>query len=122
MKNELSNEENIIEIHLIIIVLFNTLFRQKNVEIFVVFMKDLKIQLNKQENNTVIDFKLIVSSEYHDFLNVFFKKKTNILSLHKKHDHRIKLKKDKKFDHEYASLYNLSKNELLLIKNSSRNI
>jgi hypothetical protein len=85
-------------------------------------MKDLKIQLNKQENNTVIDFKLIVSSEYHDFLNVFFKKKTNILSLHKKHDHRIKLKKDKKFDHEYASLYNLSKNELLLIKNSSRNI
>jgi hypothetical protein len=49
-------------------------------------------------------------------LNVFFKKKADILSSHRKHDHRIKLEKDHESDHEYASLYNLSKEELLLIK------
>jgi hypothetical protein len=79
-------------------------------------MKNLKIQLKKQESNTVTDFKSVVLFEYHDFLNVFFKEKTDILSSYKKHDHRIKLEKDHEFDHEYASLYNLSEEELLLIK------
>jgi hypothetical protein len=79
-------------------------------------MKDLEIQLKKQENNTMTDSKSIVSSEYHDFLNVFFKKRANILSSHRKHDHRIKLEKDHESEHEYASLYNLSEEELLLIK------
>ncbi len=110
------NEESIIEIHLIAIVSFNILFRQKDVKIFVVFMKNLKIQLKKQDNNKVINSKSIMSSKYHDFLNVFFKKKADILSSHRKHDHRIKLEKDHESDHEYASLYNLSENELLLMK------
>ncbi len=39
-------------------------------------MKDLNIQLKKQNNNKVIDSKSVISSEYHDFLNVFFKKKS----------------------------------------------
>jgi hypothetical protein len=55
-----------------------------------------------------------MSAIYHDFLNVFSKEKVDILSFHKKHDHRIELKKDK--THEYVSLYNMSENELLLIK------
>jgi hypothetical protein len=46
-ENESANEENTIEIHLITVVSFNTLFRQKDVKIFAVFMKDLKIQLKK---------------------------------------------------------------------------
>jgi hypothetical protein len=79
-------------------------------------MKNLKIQLKKQNNNKMTDSKSIMSSEYHDFLNVFFKKKADILSSHKKHDYRKKLEKDHEIDHEYASLYNLSKEELLLIK------
>jgi hypothetical protein len=79
-------------------------------------MKDLKIQLKKQNSNTIIDFKSIISFEYHDFLSVFFKKKVDVLSSHKKHDHRIKLEKDHEFDHEYASLYNFSKEDLLLVK------
>ncbi len=79
-------------------------------------MKNLKIQLKKQDSNKMIDFKSVMSSEYHNFLNVFFKKKANILSSHRKHDHRIKLEKDHESDHEYASLYNLSKEKLLLIK------
>jgi hypothetical protein len=115
-EDELSNEENIVEIHSIATASFNILFRQKDVKIFVVFMKNLKIQLKKQNNNKVIDSKSIMSQKYHDFLNVFFKKKADILSSHRKHDHRIKLEKNHESNHEYASLYNLSEEELLLIK------
>ncbi len=117
-EDECSNDESesAIEIHSIAVASFNTLFRQKDVEIFVVFMKNLKIQLKKQNSSTMIDSKSIMSSKYHNFLNVFFKKKTNILSSHRKHDHRIKLKKNHESEHEYASLYNLSKEKLLLIK------
>jgi hypothetical protein len=79
-------------------------------------MKNLKIQFKKQDNNKMIDSKSIMSSKYHDFLNVFFKKKADILSSHRKHDHRIKFEKDHESDHEYAFLYNLSEEELLLIK------
>jgi hypothetical protein len=77
-------------------------------------MKNLNIQLKKQESKKVIDSKSVMLTKYHDFLNVFSKEKVDILSSHKKHDHRIELKKDK--THEYASLYNMSEEELLLIK------
>ncbi len=116
LEDESSNEENIIEIHFITVVSFNILSRQKNVEIFAVFMKNLEIQLKKQDSNTIIDLRSVISFEYHDFLNVFFKKKANILSSHRKHDHRIELEKDHESEHEYASLYNLLKEELQLVK------
>jgi hypothetical protein len=64
----------------------------------------------------MIDFKSIMSFKYHDFLNVFFKEKANILSSYKKYDHCIKLEKNHESNHEYASLYNVSEEELLLIK------
>jgi hypothetical protein len=111
-----TDAKNTIEIHFIAVVSFNILSRQKDVKIFVVFMKNLEIQLKKQDNNEVTDSKSVMSSKYHDFLDVFFKKKADILSSHRKHDHRIKLEKDHESDHEYASLYNLSERELLLIK------
>jgi hypothetical protein len=111
-----TDEESTIEIHSIAVASFNILSRQKDVKIFVVFMKNLKIQFKKQDNNKVIDSKSIMSQKYHDFLNVFFKKKVDILSSHRKHDHRIKFEKDHESDHEYASLYNLSKEELQLMK------
>jgi vacuolar-type H+-ATPase catalytic subunit A/Vma1 len=111
-----TDEKSTIEIHSIAVVSFNILSRQKDVKIFVVFMKNLKIQLKKQKNNIVTDSKSVVSSKYHDFLDVFFKKKADVLSSHRKHDHRIELEKDHESDHEYASLYNLSEDELQLIK------
>ncbi len=118
IKDEYSDDESesTIEIYSITTISFNTLFRQKNVEIFAVFMKNLEIQLKKQNNNKVTDSKSIISQEYHDFLNVFFKKKVDILSSHRKHDHRIELEKDHESDHEYAFLYNLSEEELQLVK------
>ncbi len=111
-----TDEENTIKIHSIAVASFNILSRQKDVKIFVVFMKDLEIQLKKQDNNIVIDSKSVVLCEYHDFLNVFFKEKANVISSHRKHDHRIELLFEKKKDHEYAFLYNLSEEQLQLIK------
>jgi hypothetical protein len=113
---ESTDEESTIEIHSIAVASFNILSRQKDVKIFAVFMKDLKIQLKKQDNNIVTDSKSVIFCEYHDFLNVFFKEKANVISSHRKHDHRFELLLEKKKDHEYASLYNLSKEELQLIK------
>jgi hypothetical protein len=72
LKNE---SKSAIEIHSIAIVSFNTLSRQKDVKIFAVFMKNLNIQFKKQDNSVVIDSKSVISFEYHDFLNVFSKKK-----------------------------------------------
>jgi hypothetical protein len=111
-----TDEESTIEIHSIAVVPFNTLSRQKDVKIFAVSMKNLEIQLKKQDSNKVTDPKSVMSSKYHDFLNVFFKKKADILPPHRKHDHRIELEKDHESDHEYAPLYNLSEEELLLVK------
>jgi hypothetical protein len=93
---ELTDEESIIEIHSIAATSFNILSRQKDVKIFAVFMKDLEIQLKKQESNIVTDSKSIVFCKYHDFLNVFFKEKANVISFHRKHDHRIELLFEKK--------------------------
>jgi peroxiredoxin family protein len=100
MKNLSSNIDsietnNVLKIHFITTILFNILSRQKNVQIFVVFIKYLNIQLKKQENKKVIDLKLVVFTKYHDFLNVFSKQNIDVLSSHKKHDHRIKLKEKK---------------------------
>jgi hypothetical protein len=46
-EDELVNKESIVEIYSIAIVSFNILSRQKDVEIFVVFMNNSKIQLKK---------------------------------------------------------------------------
>jgi hypothetical protein len=116
LDEESSDEESAIEIHSIAVASFNILSRQKDVKIFAVFMKNLEIQLEKQDSNKVTDPKSVISVEYHDFLNVFFKEKADILPSHRKHDHRIELEKDHESDHEYASLYNLSEEELLLVK------
>jgi hypothetical protein len=77
-EDEYLNDEskNAIEIHFIAAASFDILSRQKNVEIFAVLMKNLEIQLKKQKSNIVTDSKLVVSFEYHDFLNVFSKKKS----------------------------------------------
>ncbi len=78
-------------------------------------MKDLDIQLKKAIKK-LTDSRLIISVEYHDFLDVFFKEKADELLSHRKYDHRIELKEGNKSRHEYASLYNMSEEELVLMK------
>ena len=83
-------------------------------QIFATFVKNIKIKLVKK-TKLIIDLKLMISSEYHDFLNVFSKKLVDVLSSHRKHDHTIKLKLEIE-ELSYAFLYNMSEDELLLIK------
>jgi hypothetical protein len=76
---------------------------------------NIDIQLSKIEKIS-IDSRTLISLEYHDFLNVFFKREVDKLFSHREnHDHRIELKEEK-VDHEYASLYRMLNNELLLVK------
>jgi 5-methylcytosine-specific restriction endonuclease McrBC GTP-binding regulatory subunit McrB len=95
---------------------FNLLIRQKKAQMFVLSLREINaqiysisqanidIQLSKIERIS-IDSRTLISFEYHDFLNVFFKKEVDKLSSHREnYDHRIELK-EKKVDHEYASLY-----------------
>jgi hypothetical protein len=62
-------------------------------------MKNVNIQLQKVDKSAS-DSKVVISREYHDFFDVFSKKIVDELSFHKKHDHRIELKNDKKIEHE----------------------
>jgi hypothetical protein len=108
---------------------FHLLIKQKRIEIFALFSREINAQINATSSQNIdiqlskieiisIDFRTVMSLEYHNFLNVFFKQEANKLSSHReKHDHRIELKEEKeKFDHEYVSLYRMSDDELLLIK------
>ena len=81
---------------------FQYLAKQKNVEIFAVFMRDIKNELNVismknieyQLNKTAkapTDPKTMVLEEYHEFLNVFSKEASDTLSSHLKYDHQIHL-------------------------------
>ena len=93
---------------------FNLLTKQKEMQIFATFLKNIEIELAKK-TKSITNSKSIVSSEYHDFLNVFSKKLVDVFSLHRKHDHTIKLKSEIE-ELSYVSLYNMSEDELLLMK------
>ena len=56
----------------------------------------------------------MLSSKYHEFLDVFFKKEVDKLSKRRSHDHKISLMKEKKFT--YDSLYDMNRDELLILQ------
>ena len=99
--------DDFISIATIEAVLFNTLSQQKDVQIFAVFIRDIDIELNKKKKS-IIDSKTIVFIEYHDFLNVFSKKKADELLSHRKYNHRIEIVEEKDASNR-ASLYHMSK-------------
>ncbi len=61
-----------------------------------------------------VDSVTILSFKYFKFLDVFFKKNVNILSLHWVHDHVIHFKKDAQFS--VFALYDISRDEILELK------
>jgi len=58
-----------------------------------------------------VDSVTILSFKYFKFLNIFFKKNINILSLHQAHNHVIHLKEDAQFS--VFALYDMSRDEIL---------
>jgi len=61
-----------------------------------------------------VDSVIILSFRYFKFLNVFFKKNVDILSLHQTHDHVIHLKEDAQLS--VFALYNMSRDEILELR------
>ena len=81
---------------------FQYLAKQKDIEIFVVFMQDIKNKLNailikdiiyqlNKTAKTLTDPKTVVPKEYHKFLNVFSKEASDTLLSHSKYNYQIRL-------------------------------
>jgi len=73
------------------------------------FMIQEDLEVYWQSKN--VDSVTILSFRYFKFLDVFFKKNVDILSLHQAHDHVIHLKEDAQFS--VFALYNMSRDEIL---------
>jgi hypothetical protein len=113
-KTTSKKEDTIVNIYIINAVSFVRLIKQKDVKIFLMFIRDINIELNKQ-NKLFIDSKTKISREYHSWLDVFFKWLIDKLSSHKKHDHSIELI-DSVQESDHAFLYSMSEEELILVK------
>ena len=83
-------------------------------QIFATSLKNIEIELVKK-TKSITNLKSVISSEYHDFLNVFSKKLVDVFLSHRKHDYTIELKSEIEKSN-YALLYNMSEDELLLKK------
>ena len=70
--------------------------KKQKAEIFAISMQDIEYQLNKKTKPPT-NPKTVVSTGYHDFLDVFSKEISDTLRLYRKHDHKIELLKDKDF-------------------------
>ncbi len=76
------------------------------------FMIQEDLEIYWQSKN--VDSVTILSFKYFEFLNVFFKKNVDILSLHQAYDHVIHLKEDAQFS--VFALYNISHDEILELR------
>ncbi len=66
-----------------------------------------------------VDFVTLLLFEYHDFLDVFSCELTNILSERRFYDHKIQLQKSK--TSTFESLYDMSQDELRVLKKYLKN-
>jgi len=76
------------------------------------FMTQENLEIYQQSKN--VDSVTILSFRYFKFLDVFFKKNVDILSLHQAHDHVIHLKEDAQFS--VFALYNMSHDKILELR------
>jgi len=70
------------------------------------------LEVYQQSKN--VDSITILSFKYFEFLDVFFKKNVDILSLHQAHDHVIHLKEDAQLS--VFALYDMSHDEILELR------
>jgi hypothetical protein len=92
---------------------FNIMSKRKNVNLFFIILKNVKKHLEKHSKSNIV-IKNVLSSEYHEFLDVFDKKAFDTFILHKSYDHKIVLKKDAISN--YIFLYKTFEKELKIVK------
>jgi len=95
---------------------FLQLARKKNHDLFVIFMRNIDKAL---KITSFVDFVTLLLFEYHDFLDVFSRELTNILSERRLYDHKIQLQKSK--TSIFESLYDMSQDELRILKKYLKN-
>jgi len=76
------------------------------------FMTQEDLEVYQQSKN--VDSVTILLFRYFEFLDIFFKKNVDILSLHQAHDHVIHFKEDAQFS--VFALYNMSRDEILELR------
>ena len=125
-KAELVDKTKLLNLAFISTASFQYLAKQKNIEIFAVFirdienelnailMKDIEYQLNKMAK-TPIDPKTIISKEYHKFFDVFSKKASDTLLSHSKYDYQICLL-ERYRDHGHSFFSKMSESKLQFVK------
>ncbi len=86
---------------------FLRLARKKNHDLFIIFMRNIDKAL---KITSFVDSVMLLSFEYHDFLDVFSCELMNILSERRFYDHKIQLQKSK--TSIFESLYDMSQDEL----------
>ena len=87
--------------------------KQKNVKLFVISFENIDDQIQKNTNIS-IDFKTILSEKFHDIINVFFKRTSNKLTSHRRHNRKIKSKENQKLKHNFFK--NISFRKLNFVK------
>jgi hypothetical protein len=92
---------------------FNMMSKRKDVSLFSVTLKDVEKHLEKHSKSDIV-IKDVLSSKYHEFLNVFDKKTFNIFVSHRLYDHKIVLKKN--VISNYTFLYKMFEEELKIVK------
>ena len=104
-----------IDISIIGAAAFNTLVQQashvKNMEIFSISIRDIKKALVPKSTT---DPAKKLPTEYHNFLDVFFRADSDILPPHRLYDHKIPLMEEKILP--WGPLYSMSQDELKVLK------
>ncbi len=95
---------------------FLRLARKKNHDLFVIFMRNINKAL---KITSFVDFVTLLSFEYHNFLDVFSRELMNTLSERRFYDHKIQLQKSK--TSTFKSLYDMSQDELRILKKYLKN-
>ena len=62
------------------VVIYDLFSKHKNVKLFVIFFRNIDDQIQKDIKSS-IDFKIILSTKFHDLLNVFFETTSDELTL-----------------------------------------
>ncbi len=107
------NSSSMINIAMIRTSAFNMMSKRKNVSLFSVILKNVEKHLKKHSKSDTV-MRDVLSSEYHEFLDVFDKKAFNTFVSHRSYDHKIVLKKNAIF--EYTFLYKMFEEELKIVK------
>jgi len=96
-----SEKEELINIVMIKVVVYQTLVKNKKIKIFFLIISEINKALNSVEDfmklnevtfiMSLSELKKKLSIVYHDFLDVFDREKTTQLSSHQSYDHKIEL-------------------------------